>query len=92
MGLQYVAVLSIALIYAVVVAEAAGQTLDQEINLVSLGMIGAACGGFLQARKSGPIGSGFLVIPRRCGCAASSGGAGRGLPVPASATGMRRSA
>jgi xanthine permease XanP len=62
-GLQYVVVLSIPLIYAVVVASAAGESLDQEINLVSLSMIGAALGGLLQGMKIGPIGSGFLIIP-----------------------------
>ena len=62
-GLQYVAVLSIPLLYAVVVATAVGASLDQEINLVSLGMIGSACGGLLQNTRKGPVGSGFLVIP-----------------------------
>jgi len=56
-------VLSIPLLYAVVIATAAGASLDQEINLVSLGMIGSACGGLLQNKRRGPVGSGFLVIP-----------------------------
>ena len=55
--------LSIPLLYAVVIATAAGASLDQEINLVSLGMIGSACGGLLQNKRRGPVGSGFLVIP-----------------------------
>jgi xanthine/uracil permease len=67
-GLQHVAVLSIPLLYAVVVATGGGASLDQEINLVSLGMIGSASGGLLQNKRRGPVGSGFLVIPGLPAC------------------------
>lgn len=61
--LQYIAILSLSLIYPVLIGQAAGVSVLEQINLVSLSMIGTAIGTILQIRRAGPVGSGFLAIP-----------------------------
>jgi xanthine permease XanP len=59
-GLQHVGVIAINLVYPLLVFRAVGAPIDLVASLLSTGMIVLALATFLQARRLGPIGSGFM--------------------------------
>jgi len=59
-GLQHVGVIAINLVYPLLVFRAVGAPLDLVSSLLSTGMIVLAVATFLQARRMGPVGSGFM--------------------------------
>ena len=66
LGLQHVGIFAISLILPVVVIKQAGLGLEQATRLVSISMIAAGIGVVVQARRLGPMGSGYLC-PQVCG-------------------------
>ena len=59
LGLQHVGIFAISLILPVVVIKQAGLGLEQATRLVSISMIAAGIGVVVQARRLGPMGSGW---------------------------------
>jgi xanthine permease XanP len=59
-GLQHVGVIAINLVYPLLVFRTVGAPIDLVASLLSTGMIVLALATFLQARRLGPIGSGFM--------------------------------
>jgi NCS2 family nucleobase:cation symporter-2 len=59
-GLQHVGVIAINLVYPLLVFRVAGAPIELVASLLSTGMIVLAIATFLQARRLGPIGSGFM--------------------------------
>lgn len=62
-GVQHSALMLISLMYAVLVAQAAGSSAEVIAAMVSLTLITMAIGTLLQAIPMGPVGSGFLCQP-----------------------------
>lgn len=59
-GLQHVGLVTIYLVYPLLVFRAAGVPIDVTAGLMSTGMIVLAVATFLQAKRLGPVGSGFM--------------------------------
>lgn len=59
-GLQHVGVIAINLVYPLLVFRVVGAPIDLVASLLSTGMIVLAVATFLQAKRLGPIGSGFM--------------------------------
>ena len=63
LAVQHVIVVSIFLIAVVVIARAAKVPFEQARNLIALTLIALCVATLLQIRRTGPVGSGLLVIP-----------------------------
>jgi xanthine permease XanP len=59
-GLQHVGVIAINLVYPLLVFRAVGAPIDLVTSLLSTGMIVLGIATFLQAKRLGPVGSGFM--------------------------------
>ncbi len=59
-GLQHVGVIAINLVYPLLVFRVAGAPIELVASLLSTGMIVLALATFLQAKRLGPVGSGFM--------------------------------
>lgn len=59
-GLQHVGVIAINLVYPLLVFRVVGAPIELVASLLSTGMIVLALATFLQARRLGPVGSGFM--------------------------------
>ncbi|HSW32893.1 MAG TPA: hypothetical protein VLH36_04685, partial [Steroidobacteraceae bacterium] len=62
-GVQHVGLMSIYLVYPVLVAQAAGASVEVAAAIVSMTLIALSIGTLLQAIPIGPVGSGFLCQP-----------------------------
>lgn len=62
-GLQHVGLMSIYLVYPVLVAQAAGSSVEVAAAMISMTLIALSIGTLLQATPMGPIGSGYLCQP-----------------------------
>ncbi|MEO6032194.1 MAG: solute carrier family 23 protein, partial [Burkholderiaceae bacterium] len=62
-GIQHAGLMLISLMYAVLVAQAAGSSVEVIAAMVSLTLIAMAIGTILQVIPLGPVGSGFLCQP-----------------------------
>ncbi len=84
MALQHVFVLSVGWIFVVVLVSAIGGSTEQSQAIIRISMIASGAATILQARKAGPVGSGFLC-PVSCGpaylSAAILAGKTGGLPL-----------
>jgi NCS2 family nucleobase:cation symporter-2 len=59
-GAQYVALIAITLVYPLLVFRVAASPADLIAGLLAVGMIVLGVGAFLQSRRMGPIGSGYM--------------------------------
>jgi hypothetical protein len=66
LGLQHIGIFAISLISPILIIKQAGLGLEHATRLVSIGMIAAGIGTITQARRRGPVGSGYLC-PQVCG-------------------------
>jgi NCS2 family nucleobase:cation symporter-2 len=62
-GVQHVGLMSIYLVYPVLVAQAAGASVEVTAAMVSMTLIALAIGTLLQSIPLGPVGSGYLCQP-----------------------------